>query len=661
MTRRITPLTFGIAFASVLMLSGCVGDQGSPETPTAAPSGAAAFLSNISTEIPEAAVAAPVTTRLADGLPTPTGKWFSGLVFNDTPQPVFPSPLSFQWQDEGFGVGVPAISATETTVFGSAVVDVAVDLGAGAMTVSAFDDASVTMTAATEGGSVDVRIAQGWPAVEISAVDADLALPLPLTEIAGGWSLDGAARWGINGVEAQYDGGTLTVPAGSSVRLFAAPEGTDVADAAQWFGAGLSDVVASSTTTSDTVTTTLTYADEPTLIVPPATVASGCDLAGYGTLYGDAPACFDTSVSWETPRVEATSQLNLSGLTPEDEELLTASITADTETLADPSSWPGDSYFGGKGLYRAAALLEIAEQIGDEENAATLRELLTEQIRLWTDPAGCETRTERCLQKDMTYGGYIAQAPSFGSDEYNDHHFHYGYLIYAAAVLAESNPDLRDEIAPVINAYVADIASPTAVDRIPRNRQFDPYWGHSWASGYSPFGDGNNQESVSESLMAWAGTKLWADVIGDETLAANAEWMLSAETASARSQWWAPDLADSAYQAPIVSLVWGGKLDYATWFSDVPTAKLGILLIPMAPSTVALEFDPDTVLPATEAALATAPDGALHEYVRLYAALVDTAAAQDAVDYFTDATTVDDGLTRSYALAVALAALRSGG
>ena len=33
--------------------------------------------------------------RLGEGLVPPTNKWFSGLVFGDTAQPVFPLPLSF--------------------------------------------------------------------------------------------------------------------------------------------------------------------------------------------------------------------------------------------------------------------------------------------------------------------------------------------------------------------------------------------------------------------------------------------------------------------------------------------------------------------------------------------------------------------------------------
>ena len=39
-------------------------------------------------------------------------------------------------------------------------------------------------------------------------------------------------------------------------------------------------------------------------------------------------------------------------------------------------------------------------------------------------------------------------------------------------------------------------------------------------------------------------------------------------------------------RAHVVSLNWGGKRDYATWFSPEPSAMLGIQLLPMGPVQV---------------------------------------------------------------------------
>ena len=50
-------------------------------------------------------IAKVAPTRLAAGLVPPTNRWFSGLVFGDQPQPVFPMPLSIALTDSGIGVG----------------------------------------------------------------------------------------------------------------------------------------------------------------------------------------------------------------------------------------------------------------------------------------------------------------------------------------------------------------------------------------------------------------------------------------------------------------------------------------------------------------------------------------------------------------------------
>ena len=53
---------------------------------------------------------------------------------------------------------------------------------------------------------------------------------------------------------------------------------------------------------------------------------------------------------------------------------------------------------------------------------------------------------------------------------------------------------------------IRDIASPDRDDPLfPFLRTFDPYAGHSWASGTALFGSGNNQESSSEAMNAWTG------------------------------------------------------------------------------------------------------------------------------------------------------------
>src|SRR5690606_18197995 len=122
--------------------------------------------------------------------------------------------------------------------------------------------------------------------------------------------------------------------------------------------------------------------------------------------------------------------------------------------------------------------------------------------------------------------GIVGDKSSFGSEDFNDHHFHYGYFIYAASILSKYDKSFYDTHKDMINLLVADIANYTPDSELPLRRNYDAYFGHSWASGSSPFDDGNNQESVSEAINAWTGVSLWAKRTGNRTLEAQADWML---------------------------------------------------------------------------------------------------------------------------------------
>ena len=67
---------------------------------------------------------------------------------------------------------------------------------------------------------------------------------------------------------------------------------------------------------------------------------------------------------------------------------------------------------------------------------------------------------------------------------YNDHHFHYGYMIYAAAIVAKNRPEWGREYYDRVLLYIRDIANPSAEDKnFPMFRQKDWYLGNSWAGG----------------------------------------------------------------------------------------------------------------------------------------------------------------------------------
>ena len=158
-------------------------------------------------------------------------------------------------------------------------------------------------------------------------------------------------------------------------------------------------------------------------------------------------------------------------------------------------------------------------------------------------------------------------------------------MLYAAALVVEGRPDAGQHDRPDGGSGGRPTSPrPRPPANFPQYRNFDPYSGHSWASGTSPFADGNNQESTSEAVNAWNGVALWEQVRGRSTAYDQARWMMSLEENSAKDYWMNTDTSSfPGFNSPIVALNWGGKRDYATWFCPDPNAMLGIQLIPDGP------------------------------------------------------------------------------
>lgn len=103
----------------------------------------------------------------------------------------------------------------------------------------------------------------------------------------------------------------------------------------------------------------------------------------------------------------------------------------------------------------------------------------------------------------------------FGNGWYNDHHYHYGYTLYAIAVAARFDPSFGKRFKPYWLSLAYDIANPLAKGDqgasgpasplFPLARHKDFYDGHSWASGLFDQANSKSQESVSEATNAYYG------------------------------------------------------------------------------------------------------------------------------------------------------------
>ncbi|MCB2412986.1 1,3-beta-glucanase [Demequina sp. TTPB684] len=650
-----------LALASAMALSACSGDSSAPSP---SPTETASTQVTHAQVLEQRTVAELPPMRLADGVIPPTNRWYSSLAFGEGCLPVYPRPLSFRACNGGFSMGLTKPVASENAIIAAAADDVTVtfDGADGLGVVSAADSVGATLAM----GPAVVTIAQGWPAIGITAdedVTAQLSVAFSMVGDNVATATVAGTEYGVVLANGSVDGTTLTLESAGSAALFAVPDGIDASAFASALGASPPTPKVSYGLDGFAATTTVSYGSSPTVVAMPAaraeTAGLSCALGTYATIDGPFVACATQEVSWQVPRLEPSAALDLTGLGQEERAAVLKALEADA---AADFEFPADSYFGSKALYRLANLVQVADALGETALGDRLAAELAEQLRMWGDPDGCAVRDQKCLVYDPVMRGVVGLAPSFGSEEFNDHHFHYGYLLYAAAVAGARDASLAEDIGPAFDLLADDIASPVTTADFPQWRSFDPVAGHSWASGFSPFADGNNQESSSEAVAAWNAVALWRSLRGDDAAAEVAEWMLSAEAEAARRVFLEPDLsAFPEFTHHTVGIQWGSKRDFATWFSAEPNAIIGIQLIPSPPMAVDYYslVAPETVTATLESARGEGSGSQFADFLLMYAATQSPADADAAWEAALELPeeTIDDGNSRAYMLAW-IAALR---
>ena len=251
-------------------------------------------------------------------------------------------------------------------------------------------------------------------------------------------------------------------------------------------------------------------------------------------------------------------------------------------------------YWQGKGLQRIAKLLDVVEAQGDTEGRAQLLRLLKSRIETWF--SGQDRKTYFHLDKAI--GSVLAHPEEYFSiEQMNDHHFHYGYWIRTVAELALRDPAwaAKDQWGGMVDLLVQDIATTRRGGAdFPFLRTFDVYEGHSWASGVGLGGWGNNQESSSEAVNAWAGLILWGEINGDAELRDLGIWLYTQEISAIQHYWFDQHRLVFPPEYPHVetSMVFGGKYAHNTWWTDEPRQIKGINLLPITSASTYLGADP---------------------------------------------------------------------
>jgi endoglucanase Acf2 len=197
---------------------------------------------------------------------------------------------------------------------------------------------------------------------------------------------------------------------------------------------------------------------------------------------------------------------------------------------------------------------------------------------------------------DDQWNTLLGYDESFGSQQQlNDHHFHYGYFVRAAAEICRTD---KSWCAPqawggMVEMLIRDYAANRKDSQFPYTRNFDPANGFSWASGHANFVLGNNNESTSEAANAYGAIVLYGLITGNEELT-NHGIYLHASSAAAYWEYWNNidryrglgneyDNFIPQYDKLSTSIIWGNGHVFNTWFSAAYAHILGIQGLPLNP------------------------------------------------------------------------------
>lgn len=350
------------------------------------------------------------------------------------------------------------------------------------------------------------------------------------------------------------------------------------------------------------------------------------------------------------------SQINLLSLLQRDIE---------SEWILDKGSW----YFSGKAFQKYASLCLMAADATVVNNDTTLLRSCLDKLEAHVSPF-LTNSLGAPLVYETTYHGIVSSSVfstgdvqvDFGNGVYNDHHYHYGYWVTASAILKKLDPlwSRMAHLDTMVWTLLRDVANPSSNDRyFPKFRYFSWYLGHSYAHGVTPMADGKDQESTSEDVNFYYGMKLWGQVSHNEAVETLGSLMLRLNARAVRT-YFLMTLDNTIHPSEYVpnhvtGIFFDNKVDYTTWFSAEKYCIHGIQMIPVSPinalvRTAAFVHEEWHDILSKEG-IVTNPD-CTNPWLSL---LLVNAAVINQVEALAKLAiaTMDDGLTRSWALYIA--------
>lgn len=263
------------------------------------------------------------------------------------------------------------------------------------------------------------------------------------------------------------------------------------------------------------------------------------------------------------------------------------------ESVASQSNG-GSMYYDGKALAKFAAIVYVLHELADNVSLAlTGLQQLESAFNLHIS-----NQQTYPLVYDTQWGGVVSvstyltgnNGDDFGNTYYNDHHFHYGYFVYAAAIIGYLDPAWLNQGTnkAYIDTLVRDYANSVTDDQYyPFSRSFDWFSGHSWAKGLFASADGKDQESSSEDTMASLAVKMWGRTTNDKNMEARGNLMLSIQARSLRQYYLYTN--DNTAEPPefignkVAGILFDNKCDHTTYFGNNIEYIQGIHMLPLLP------------------------------------------------------------------------------
>lgn len=648
---------------------------------------------------------APFRTEAMLQRAAPTSQWYSTLVFNPKPEALFVQPITVKTTTAGLEFALPSKEAVPSVrqdieiryPHRDPLLISPVAFEPGKAKLAGADDWSIDISFASGADDMRVTVARGHPYASIRLNRGDLRVRLP----AAGQRL-----------HAEADARVLALKVGAKAYALFGPTGVtwEAVSPTEWIarlpaGKGYLSVAGLPDGSAETLAlfTRHAYAfirqtraewryDEARSTVETTFTATTQVMEGAdnGPLLGLYPHQWFRNASVEGRlgpafdtvrgklRLLAASQFKTTttyngfvpwwpGITaaPRLDELKDV-MQKDLATAGRELQREGRSaYWAGKGLQRTLKLAEVFEQQGDLASRDRLLDLLKQRAEEWL--GGNSDRGYVQYDKSM---GVVNIYPEefFAVTEINDHQFWFGYWIRVAAEVALRDPAwiARDRWGGMIELLIADIATAERGRAdFPFLRNWDAYEAHTWANGVGAgVGEfGNNNESSSEAINAWAGLILWGEVTGNKALRDLGIYLYTNEIEAINHYWFdihglvfAPE-----YKNAEVSQLFGGMYRHDTWWIDDPRQIKGINLLPVTTAHTYLGRDPAFVkrslgtLPA-ETALwnriakkpsPPPPKDIWQDVFAQYLALADPAAALKTWERWGS---VELGASRSYTL-----------